>query len=331
MGSRERKEPIWVKQRITKSYWVTGVRSVLLFRTADIESLFRPDNFLNALINGLPLRKAFDNQLEKMQYPGVPFCVRPTDQEHPVEVVDCDYLRHARSKTLYALNVEQWSKLRECSFIRKSLARGELVLRRLRSYQGRRYLLGGSVGVDNPGMRNYILTLWNRSPNQRDQLFKRAKDSRISKRELRSLIGCGGLDCSGLLSAATKGWYNGDTEHIVDLVNANNARLLDISKYSPRELASRLKPLDIIVFMGHMMIALDRENLIQAVGVGSNADDFARQLGTDPHVRYDRVSIDPTLPILRALYLRNQFPSSRWVFDHKHFMVVRWHPDMLQQ
>jgi len=69
-----------------------------------------------------------------------------------------------------------------------------------------------------------------------------------------------GLDCSGLLYDATNGFTPRNT---ADLVTYGQA--VPISGLQRDQLIKRLKPLDLIVWKGHLVIVLDREYAIESV------------------------------------------------------------------
>ena len=69
-----------------------------------------------------------------------------------------------------------------------------------------------------------------------------------------------GLDCSGLLYEATDGYTPRNTEQLVQFGSAVPIEGLRIEK-----LAQQLRPLDLIVWKGHVVILLDQHNTIESV------------------------------------------------------------------
>lgn len=69
-----------------------------------------------------------------------------------------------------------------------------------------------------------------------------------------------GLDCSGLLYEATKGYTPRNT---ADLVNFGQA--VPIAGLPAQQLLKRLKPLDLIVWKGHVLIVLDKGEVIESI------------------------------------------------------------------
>ena len=68
-----------------------------------------------------------------------------------------------------------------------------------------------------------------------------------------------GVDCSGLLYQATGGAIPRNTAQLVGFGKA-----VKISGCSVREIISRVKPLDMIVWNGHVIYVLDSENVIES-------------------------------------------------------------------
>lgn len=115
-----------------------------------------------------------------------------------------------------------------------------------------------------------------------------------------------GVDCSGLLYQATDGFTPRNTSALIGYGKA-----VPVAGLSPREIARRLEPLDLIVWKGHVMIVLDRESIIQSTmgcpGVGG-------------------VGISPTVETLEKLMKtrkpRDSYPQGP--AGSKSFVVRRW-------
>lgn len=68
-----------------------------------------------------------------------------------------------------------------------------------------------------------------------------------------------GLDCSGLLYAATLGYVPRNT---VDLVNFG--RFISIARSDNKQICRQVRPLDLLVWKGHVLIFLDENTLIES-------------------------------------------------------------------
>ena len=68
-----------------------------------------------------------------------------------------------------------------------------------------------------------------------------------------------GVDCSGLLRRATQGWTPHRTSSLVDL-----GKPVAIEGLSAEEIAGQLQPLDLIVWVGHVVIAEDSNTTIES-------------------------------------------------------------------
>jgi hypothetical protein len=69
-----------------------------------------------------------------------------------------------------------------------------------------------------------------------------------------------GVDCSGLLYEATDGFTPRNSAALT-LFGAT----VPVAGLSPERLVQKLKPLDLIVWKGHVMILLDRDTIIESV------------------------------------------------------------------
>lgn len=68
-----------------------------------------------------------------------------------------------------------------------------------------------------------------------------------------------GVDCSGLLYEATDGFTPRNTSALVSFGEA-----VPVSGLTPREIAKKLKPLDLLVWDGHVMVVLDGDSIIES-------------------------------------------------------------------
>ncbi|MFI5333869.1 MAG: hypothetical protein ACHQT8_01730 [Chlamydiales bacterium] len=110
-----------------------------------------------------------------------------------------------------------------------------------------------------------------------------------------------GLDCSGLLYLATAGCTPRNTSQLVGF-----GRSLAIQNKSPREIQSLVKPLDMIVWTGHVIIVLDGEKTIES------------RLGHG-------VVISPLVSRLQEVIdIHKKTPINRWTPGSNHFVINRW-------
>lgn len=110
---------------------------------------------------------------------------------------------------------------------RADMPQREVVLKKLRSAVGLPYIWGGNL-----------------------------RDGIVS--EKRRLFA--GLDCSGLLYEATDGSSPRNTEQLVQF-----GRAVEIEGLGADKLAQQLRPLDLIVWKGHVIIVLDQKNAIESI------------------------------------------------------------------
>lgn len=122
----------------------------------------------------------------------------------------------------------------------RPLPEREAIISALRSSLGSPYVWGGNVRQGVPE----LLRLYYRGS------FSPADEKRLT---------LAGLDCSGLLYAATNGRTPRNSSHLVQF-----GRGLAVAGRGERELAQLLEPLDLIVWNGHVIIVLDRETVIES-------------------------------------------------------------------
>ena len=116
------------------------------------------------------------------------------------------------------------------------------IIERLLSYQGVPYVWGGNIARGVPQMLLF---------------YPPATPFKTREQMHRWLLA--GLDCSGLLYAATGGYTPRNTSHLL-----NYGEPLRIEGLSADEIIARVQPLDLIVWKGHVMIILDQERVIES-------------------------------------------------------------------
>ncbi|GAB4296884.1 MAG: C40 family peptidase [Desulfuromonadia bacterium] len=174
----------------------------------------------------------------------------------------------------------------------KSLPPLEKIIERLLAAQGTPYLWGGNVSKGVP----QILLFYPPSEVPTD-------------REYLSRWMLAGVDCSGLLYEATGGWTPRNTSQLI-----NYGIPVKISGLSPEEIANRLKPLDLIVWSGHVMIVLDQEKVIES--------------RPGCHGETNGVRLSPLVETLRTL-MKSRVPLDTPPFNYRQanrsFVIRRWY------
>jgi hypothetical protein len=119
-----------------------------------------------------------------------------------------------------------------------------------------------------------------------------------------------GLDCSGLLYEATDGFTPRNTSSLVDY-----GAPVPIAGLDEERIAKRLRPLDLIVWKGHVMIVYDRKRIIES--------------RLDCGGENGEVAFRGLRETLREL-LKSRSPLDSWtdaeVNGKKGFVVRRWYP-----
>lgn len=258
-----------------------------------------------------PLRKCADTQIAKV-LPEGSIIQLGESYGNVIEVVDCKY-KPFHPKKLFALK-ELYRPTRKL-WEQRVLPSEKDITRRMVQLVGLPYLYGGSAPFGSLAQAEKFIELG---------LFKKED---LNNPELRQLMMSSGVDCSGLFNYGTNYHFFGDTRHVYDFFKRGLVVLPEEDKASPRNITNHLLPLDIIIYRGHMMVVIDTEFVIQAVGVDDNAISFGKATGwdCDPNQKYNKVVIDKTVDILQALIdIQKRTLSNEWVMDDQHFMIIRW-------
>jgi len=171
----------------------------------------------------------------------------------------------------------------------RSLPDRERVISTLKASLGSPYVWGGNV---RQGIREL------------PEMFYRGTFSATEEKRLM----LAGLDCSGLMYAATNGWTPRNTSQLVEF-----GKGLSIAGKGSKELARLLEPLDLIVWNGHVIIVLDRKTVIES-----------RLECTAPG--HGGVVTTPLLQRLEEI-MRTRRPLDSWPKESKQrdgFVVRRW-------
>lgn len=217
-------------------------------------------------------------ELEFIALPGTVFnIVNESGDSGVLQVTTADYLPPAGTALFVA---QETLELRPVEPARRPqvMPRADQVIAGLRSAVGLPYVWGGNWrdGIVTGGKRQF-----------------------------------GGLDCSGLLYEATNGATPRNTAQLVRFGTAVPA-----AGSGPEALFRRLRPLDLLVWKGHVIIVLDRHTAVESIldcrGPGG-------------------VVTTPLKQRLVQLF-RQRRPADRWPDDQDQagvFVVRRWHPSAL--
>jgi hypothetical protein len=173
----------------------------------------------------------------------------------------------------------------------RTLPSRERIIAALKKAIGSPYVWGGNVPE---GINALIGTLYPGEAMLDDQVKRR--------------ITLAGVDCSGLLYQATGGWTPRNTSQLVSY-GAGVA----VAEKDAREIAESLKPLDLVVWGGHVIIVLDRDTAIESrLRCGRPANGGV-----------------VTTPLQKRLkeIMRNRRPVDAWPAKEKRegiFVVRRW-------
>ncbi|PJC56764.1 hypothetical protein CO024_01295, partial [Candidatus Gracilibacteria bacterium CG_4_9_14_0_2_um_filter_38_7] len=192
-----------------------------------------------------------------------------------------------------------WMPLAVLPHRERELPSKEVILTNLRNSLGLPYIWGGNVPTGVP------------------KLLEFHPPKGFVDESLRAKWMLHGVDCSGLLYAATDGFIPRNTSEIVDFGTG-----LDIAGKTTEEIISLLQPLDIIARKGHMLIVLNQTEVIQS----------KMDYGTETTGFQNGVKISPLKEILDELLLTHIPLNS--VDDpgpegKKKLVIRRWHNNSL--
>jgi hypothetical protein len=198
-----------------------------LFNQKDLKSIF----------NQMSLPKCHEGlfrPLEMVALPGSVLEIYETSEQ-----LAC--LRYPLHQVGSFFTFENFLKDSSVEFKKPSKLDQARVIDNLSSYLKAPYVWGGNWILDNP--QEYLATLGFSSGHIIDNLGYLFS----------------GLDCSGLLYAATYGSTPRNTSQLVSWGEA-----LDIEGLSDGEILEKVMPLDLLVWKGHVLIFLDQKTLIES-------------------------------------------------------------------
>ena len=175
---------------------------------------------------------------------------------------------------------------------KRQLPPSQQIITVMKSAVGQPYVWGGNVRNGVPELLAYF--------------YRNSLESNMIK-----TLTLGGLDCSGLLYEATGGWTPRNTSWLVHYGDA-----VAVSGRSAAEIARLVEPLDLIVWKGHVLIVLDREQVIESV----------LKCGATGH---GGVIISPLKQRLAAI-MKTRKPADVWPAGkgkQNIFVVRRWYPE----
>jgi hypothetical protein len=122
---------------------------------------------------------------------------------------------------------------------------------------------------------------------------------KINAKEMKEW-GLKGVDCSGLIYEATNGYTARNTHQLVYFGEG-----VEIEGLSPKEITKKLKPLDIIVWKGHVILVYDENSTIESSFSAGGV-------------------VKKTLISVLSDISKSRVPKNKWEYDGKYFVVRRW-------
>jgi cell wall-associated NlpC family hydrolase len=175
---------------------------------------------------------------------------------------------------------------------KKQLSSAEILLKSLNQLLGTSYVWGGNWHLGIPEMKIYYPPR-----SEFEKLDQALQQNWLIK----------GVDCSGLLYEVTDGFTPRNTAWMVDYGQA-----VPIQGKTQAEIISRLEPLDLIVWKGHVMIVSESRHVIES--------------------RCGKGVIKTPLNDALSEILSTRMPVDEWEStEHlgKRFVIRRWHSESL--
>ena len=123
----------------------------------------------------------------------------------------------------------------------KGLPKKKAIINKLLSSEGVNYIWGGNYKEGIPQMLSFYAPAKTLNADLKDQWMLK------------------GVDCSGLLYESTNGYTPRNTSSLLSF-----GEPVKIANLSANQIIQKVKPLDIIVWMGHVIIIFDRDRAIES-------------------------------------------------------------------
>jgi hypothetical protein len=225
-----------------------------VLNTPDYESVFGGADGSRVKVDN----KGLIREMEFIAFPGTIFRVFNSFQKDGYEILevktndyvyDTDLFIDSRFTDAYDNNIPPAEK-------KKVMPAKDEILSKMKSLEGYPYMWGGNFADGIENMLNY---------------YKPATEIDSLERNLWIMKG---VDCSGLIYESTGGITPRNTSSLTVY-----GRGIEIEGKSPEEIASILEPLDIIVWSGHVVIVLNKEEVIESSpGPGVHRNNLVQRL-----------------------------------------------------
>lgn len=255
----------------------------LVFGSTDGKTLHLDDAGLIREVEFIALPKTIFT-IEKTVRHGMTTLYQITTEEYPYQTqkgyfIDSRFVHTTGQKSPHRL---------------KTLPAKHDIISRLMSAEGSRYIWGGNVKAGIPELLSFYPP---QSPLPRD-----VKDQWMLK----------GVDCSGLLYEATNGSTPRNTSSLITY-----GEPVSIARLRSDQIVSIVEPLDILVWEGHVIIVLDKDQAIE-----SRLDYDKQQAGNQGGVKIRNLKdvLDETM--------KERVPVNTYtdtVGGNKKFVVRRWY------
>ena len=232
----------------------------------------------------MPLdNQGFLRSLEFIAFPKTQFTILSVKQNHILEVTTLDYPYEGSFFVDSRFLIEAEENTPERHFI---LPSSSTILSSLFSLLGTRYFWGGNCPAVIETLTLYPPKEHLEEPTLEDWTLK-------------------GFDCSGLMYYVTNGFTPRNTSSWI-----NFGQSISIKAKSLEGIMSLLKPLDAIVWKGHILFVYDAFHTIESrAGKGVILTDLKKRLES-------------------LIYEEKKTPHDIWQENQSQFLVRRWHPNL---
>ena len=266
-------------QSFPQSRYAVSVLYTPVLNTPDFESVFGGSDGSSVKLDN----RGLIGEMEFIAFPNTVFSIIetiPKDNYSILKITTNDYPYFSSDLFIDSRFVRLLDTLPEDR--NQSLPEKSEILFRLKSFEGLPYMWGGNYGE---GI---------------EQLLEFYKPASEPDTETKSKWCLKGVDCSGLLYQVTDGSTPRNTSSLITYGEG-----IDIQNKNAVQIYELLKPLDLIVWSGHVIIVLDDDTVIQSTpGSGVHRSDLLSKLKS---------------------VLKEKIPVNDWkTTNGKRFVVRRW-------
>ncbi|HMS65278.1 MAG TPA: peptidoglycan endopeptidase [Ignavibacteria bacterium] len=237
---------------IKNKYAIAFINTPVL-NTSDFESVFGGNSGTEVKLDS----KGLIREMEFIAFPNTAFEILetiPKDGYNIYRIATNDYQYNSADLFIDSRFVHILDSIPSDRII--TMPSKEIIIEKMNSLEGFQYMWGGNCG---DGIEQLI------------EFYKPATELQNSTKDLWTLKG---VDCSGLIYESTGGATPRNTSSLI-----NYGEGVDIAGMNAKQISEIVKPLDLIVWSGHVIIVLDENTVIESTpDLGVHKSDLLSRL-----------------------------------------------------